>query len=201
LSAPLLRFNNSQPFLVIFVFIYVSDSFVGNQIRVSEPRLSLVWCVIWWSGEGELSKVVLGRASMWAVASLYCLQRKPGSLNWVFGQPLFSWNSVLAQKQFLQGGGMFCIHLTRPPCPHTGWISSGFHTTPNRQRWNFSSIYLTTSFVQGGCNLPTSCTELCKSLQSRLCVALTWQDCDFTQWNPVSSRMAQAGKSPKLCIS
>jgi hypothetical protein len=161
------------------------------------------WCDV---SSGDLVKESFPK---WSWEELVC-ELLPASIvcsaslgAWIepFGQPLLSWNSVLAQKQFLQGGGMFCIHLTRPPCPHTGWISSGFHTTPNRQRWNFSSIYLTTSFVQGGCNLPTSCTELCKSLQSRLCVALTWQDCDFTQWNPVSSRMAQAGKSPKLCIS
>jgi hypothetical protein len=39
---------------------------------------------------------------------------------------------------------------------------------------------LATSFVQKGCNLPTSSSGLCGSLQSRWCVTLTWWDCSFT---------------------
>jgi hypothetical protein len=54
----------------------------------------------------------------------------------------------------------------------------------------------------GGCNLPTSCTGLSGSLESRQWLTLTWQGCRFTQveLDQLQHSTAQACRSPRFYV-
>jgi hypothetical protein len=59
---------------------------------------------------------------------------------------------------------------------------------------------MTTSFVQGGCNLPTSCTGLCGFLDVGDLSCSPGGVADSLQWNWVIFGRAQVAWSPRFCV-
>jgi hypothetical protein len=142
---------------------------------------------------------------MWSWEELVCEQSPVPSAHRasletrieLFGQLFFS------SLHFLQSVQMWCCFYqiaARLPHPHTGCVSSGLHPIPTSQRWNVPSVYLAISFVQGGCNLPTSCAGLRGSPEGRWCVVLTWWVADSLGWKQVLSSTVLTSRSPRFCV-
>jgi hypothetical protein len=129
----------------------------------------VVWAQDFLGGMGSLVKA---DSLKWSCVELVCeLLTAPtahraslGARIELFGLLLFSWKSVRFSS--LPFSPRWWHVLFSPGCSaqHTDWIRSAFCTTPTRWRWIVPLIYSATSFVQRGCNLPTSCAGLCGSL-------------------------------------
>jgi hypothetical protein len=173
---------------------------LGDLLRVFEPRLFLVGCVVccrWvlWSDP----------VKSWHVSS--CRPLLPAGQAWQielsFLDDCFSLDSlsVSVYYQFFQGGGICSLQQPVVWLPLLTQAESVHHSASLPPGKVKHSLHLFVHyFCPGGLHLPTSCSGLCGSLQSSWCVFLTWCSWSFTWWNCVSSMMAQVGRSPTFSV-